>query len=57
MDNKSKIGSTDNTRININENYEVENWSEKFGVSADKLKEAVNAVGTSAKEVEKYLNK
>jgi hypothetical protein len=32
-------------------------WSDKFGVSRGKLKEAVNAVGTSAKKVEAYLKK
>jgi len=57
MDNKQKTGSPDNKRINIHENYELENWSEKFGVSKDQLKEAVDAVGTSAAAVEKYLKK
>jgi hypothetical protein len=57
MDDKQNIGSPDRNRINVNENYELQHWSEKFGVSHDELKAAVKAVGTSAKDVEEYLNK
>jgi hypothetical protein len=57
MDDKQNIGSPDRDRINVNENYELQHWSEKFGVSHDELKAAVKAVGTSAKDVEEYLNK
>ena len=57
MDNKQKTGSPDRDRINVNEDYELQDWSEKFGVSRDELKAAVAAVGTSAKDVEAYLKK
>jgi hypothetical protein len=57
MDNKQNIGSPDRDRINVNEDYELQHWSKKFGVSHDELKAAVKAVGTSAKDVEEYLNK
>ncbi|PWS28725.1 DUF3606 domain-containing protein [Pedobacter yonginense] len=57
MDNKSKKGVEDRENININESYEVDYWSNKFGVSKDKLKATVQIVGTSSKEVEKYLTK
>ncbi len=55
MDDKKKTGSPDRDLININEPYELRDWSEKFGVSHAKLKAAVDAVGTSAKKVEAYL--
>jgi hypothetical protein len=55
MDNKQNIGSPDRDRINVNEDYELQDWSEKFGVSRDELKAAVKAVGTSVKDVEDYL--
>jgi hypothetical protein len=55
MDNKAKTGSPDRDRINVNEDYELQDWSEKFGVTKDELKKAVNEVGTSAGDVEKYL--
>jgi hypothetical protein len=57
MDNKSKTGSPDSERININEYYELEYWSKKLGISVDELKEAVKAAGTSAKAVEAHLKK
>jgi hypothetical protein len=57
MDDKTKTGSPDRDLINTNENYEVEYWSNKFGVTPEKLKSAVKAVGSSAKAVEAYLNK
>lgn len=57
MDSKQNIGSPDRDRINVNEDYELQYWSEKFGVSRDRLKEAVKAAGTSVKDVQEYLNK
>jgi hypothetical protein len=32
-DDKIQPGGQDRTRININEGYEVQDWSKKFGVS------------------------
>ena len=57
MDNKENIGSPDRDRINIHENYEVEYWAKKFGVTPDQLKEAVKQAGTTATAVEEYLSK
>ncbi|GAA4214728.1 hypothetical protein GCM10022289_48650 [Pedobacter jeongneungensis] len=57
MDNKQKNGSADRGRININEGYELDYWSDKFSVSKDKLKAAVQTVGTSVNKVEDFLKK
>ncbi|QDW24530.1 DUF3606 domain-containing protein [Pedobacter sp. KBS0701] len=57
MDDKQKNGGADRGRININEDYELDYWSNKFGVSKDKLKAAVQTVGTSAHAVEDFLKK
>jgi hypothetical protein len=57
MDNKTKVGSPDRNLININEDYELQYWSEKFGVTHDELRKAVKAVGTSVKHVQAYLDK
>jgi len=57
MDSKQNVGNPDRSRINVNEDYELQYWSEKFGVSRDELKEAVKSAGTSAKDVEDYLKK
>jgi hypothetical protein len=57
MDNKKNVGNPDRSRINVHEEYELNDWSKKFGVSHDELKVAVEAVGTEAKDVEEYLKK
>ena len=54
-DNTQKTGGQDRKRINVNQDYELQDWSDKFGVTKERLKEAVEAVGDSAKQVEKYL--
>ena len=51
----SKKGMQDRTRINTSEDYELRYWSEKFGVSQDQLKAAVQKVGNSVSAVEKEL--
>jgi hypothetical protein len=55
MDDKTKVGGQDRSRINLSENYEVEHWKQKFGVSTQELKDAVKAVGSNAKDVEAHL--
>jgi hypothetical protein len=54
-DNKNKPGNPDKIRINVEEPYELSDWSKKFNVSTDELKRAVKEAGTSADEVEAYL--
>ena len=56
MDDKTKTVKGDDSRINVNEAYEVQYWSEKFNVSAERLREAVKEVGTQVTDVQKYLN-
>ena len=54
-DDKTKTGGQDRMRINVNEDYELRDWAEKFGVSAERLKEVVAEVGPMAADVEKKL--
>ncbi len=54
-DDKTKRGPQDRNRINLSEDYEVRYWSEKFGVSADQLRAAVQKVGNSPEAVQKEL--
>jgi hypothetical protein len=56
-DSKEHRNSPDSKRININESYEVQYWSKKFGVSATELKDAVDKAGTSAEAVKNYFGK
>jgi hypothetical protein len=54
-DDKQQRGGQDRQRINVNEDYELRDWSKKFGVSEQRLKEAVQAVGDRADKVQAYL--
>jgi hypothetical protein len=54
-DDKTKTGPQDAKFVNVNEDYELRYWTGKFGVSAEKLKEAVKAVGTSAAKIGEFL--
>lgn len=39
------------------ENYELEYWCSQFGVTKEKLKQAIAKVGINVSEVERYLRK
>ncbi len=54
-DDKTMRSPQDSSRIALGEDYEVRYWTEKFGVSKDRLEEAVKAAGNSADAVERYL--
>ena len=56
-DDKSKKGSQDRSRINLNEDYEVRYWTKRFGVSEEKLRAAVEKAGVSAEAVERELKR
>ena len=56
-DDLTKSGGQDRKRINLQQDFEVRDWSAKFNVSADELKKAVEAVGNEASKVEEYLKK
>jgi hypothetical protein len=54
-DDKAQTGSPDRKRIDVHEDYELRDWSKKFGCTAEELKAAVQAVGASAAAVEQYI--
>jgi hypothetical protein len=56
-DDKSKRGPQDRSKINLSEDYEVRYWSEKFGVTPERLRVTVKKVGNSAKAVEQELKR
>ena len=45
----------DAARINMNEDYEVQYWTQELGVSKDRLQELVREHGVSAEAVRKAL--
>ncbi len=54
-DNTRNIGSPDRDRINLHEDDEVRDWTQALGVSADELRAAVQAVGSSDAAVRAHL--
>jgi hypothetical protein len=54
-DDKSKRGSPDRDRIDMNDPDEIRNWTKSLGVSKDQLEQAVRAVGPTAASVREYL--
>ncbi|MDD2341365.1 MAG: DUF3606 domain-containing protein [Tolumonas sp.] len=47
----------DPKKINVHESWELEYWSKKFGVTQQKLKDAVKAVGVLVTDVQRYFGK
>src|SRR2546426_9046404 len=54
-DDKTKRGPQDRSKINVQEKYEMDYRSKKFGVTRDELRDAVKKVGPSAAAVEREL--
>ncbi len=54
-DDKSKVGNPDRQRISLSEDYEVRDWSKKFGVTPERLRQAVEKVGNEADVVAREL--
>ncbi|ALM50145.1 hypothetical protein AMR72_15330 [Flavobacterium psychrophilum] len=55
-DNTKNTGSPDRDRISTSEDYELQYWSDKFGVSKEELISAVKASGSSSPDkVEAYI--
>ena len=54
-DDKTKSGGQDRERINVNEDYELHDWSKSLNTTPERLKEAVQAVGDRADTVREYL--
>ena len=52
---KRKIPKQEHERVNIHEEYELMDWTERYGVSAEKIREAVKEVGDKVSDVVRYL--
>ena len=56
-DNLKQTGKPDDSRINIEQDHELQYWSQKFGVSRDELRKAVQAAGPTVKDVQRHLKR
>ena len=55
-DDKSKSQGQDRQRINIHQDYELRDWAKSMNTTAERIKEAVQAVGDRADKVREYLS-
>jgi len=42
-------------KLNVEEDYELMDWKERYGVSPDRVREAVKIVGNRVSDVVRYL--
>ena len=56
-DDTSKRGPADRQRVNLDEDYEVRYWTEKWNVSEERLRQAVAAAGLMSDDVEAWLRR
>ncbi|MNI76408.1 hypothetical protein D3C73_1326360 [compost metagenome] len=56
-DDLTNRGPQDRARINVNEDHELRYWTKELGVSEERLKEAVKAVGVAVEAVKEHLKK
>jgi hypothetical protein len=54
---KTKAALEDVELISLTEDYEIAYWRRRFGVSDDRLAEAVHCVGLSAAAIEAHLKR
>ena len=56
-DDLGKRNAPDDLLINMNQEYEIRYWTQKFKVSREDLRRAIDAVGPMAAAVEKRLGR
>lgn len=54
-DDKSKQDGRDDSRVSESDGYELAYLEEKFGVTREQVKEAIEQVGNDRDAVEEYL--
>lgn len=45
----------DSTSVDINKTVELQYWTEQFNISEEKLRQAVDQVGTDVTDLKRYL--
>jgi hypothetical protein len=56
-DNLDDRGPQDRSRINVNEEWEVQYWARQLGVSKEELERAVKQAGPSVAAVRQHLQR
>ena len=56
-DNRIETGSADGSRINLNEEYDIDFWTHALEITETELRQAVKEVGVSADDVRDYFTR
>jgi len=56
-DDPTKKRPQDSSRINTNERSELDYWAKKFGVTPDRVRQAVEKAGNSPEAVEREIKR
>jgi Protein of unknown function (DUF3606) len=54
-DDLKQTGKPDDARINVEQEHELRYWADKFGVSQERLRQAVQSAGPMVKDVQRHL--
>lgn len=54
-DDSQNRGEPDRSRINVNQEHELRYWTQKLGITEERLRAVVREVGTMAEKVREYL--
>ena len=57
VDNPRKRSPQDRSRISLTEDWEVRYWSDAFGVTPERLRQAVEKVGHAVEKIAAELGK
>lgn len=56
-DDLKQTGKPDDSRINPQQEHEVNYWAKKWGVTSQQIRDAVKRVGSMVKDVKQSLGK
>jgi len=56
-DNRIENGSADGSKINLNEEYDIDFWTHALEITETELRQAVKEVGVSADDVRDYFTR
>ena len=56
-DDKTERGQPDRSTINMQEDYEIKYWTQRFGTTREELQKIIDRVGNSATAVAKEFGK
>jgi hypothetical protein len=56
-DNLNSAGNDNEAIINVDEQHDLQTWTNELDVAEEKLRQAIAAVGPLVKDVKRYLQK